>query len=137
MQKTIKQRFFIIAGTFFLALGVIGVVIPVLPTTPFLLLTAGCYARGSGRLHKWLLGNRFFGKYLLNYLKHKSVPVRVKIFAITILWTGIGLTAAFGVEHIAVRIILVLIAIAVTLHIVMLNSRNRCETEHDEGRKPA
>jgi len=126
MKTTAVKRILVIIGTFFLALGIIGIVIPVLPTTPFLLLTAGCYAKGSGRLHKWLLGNRFFGRYLQNYLERKSIPVKIKILAITLLWAGIGLTAAFGVEHLAIRAVLICIAIAVTLHISLLKPKTQC-----------
>jgi uncharacterized membrane protein YbaN (DUF454 family) len=56
-----KNRLFVIAGTISLVLGIVGIIIPVLPTTPFLLLSAVCYMRGSQRLYIALIHNRFFG----------------------------------------------------------------------------
>src|SRR3989337_662720 len=62
-----KRGFFVIAGTVFLGLGVLGIALPILPTTPFLLLSAACYYKGSKRLHNWLMNNRWFGGYIRNY----------------------------------------------------------------------
>jgi uncharacterized membrane protein YbaN (DUF454 family) len=64
----------VIAGTLFVGLGIIGIFIPVLPTTPFLLLAAACYARSSRKFHEWLLNNRWFGDYIRNYLQGKGFP---------------------------------------------------------------
>ncbi len=123
MQKTTVKRLFILAGTFFLAVGIIGIFVPVLPTTPFLLLAAACYARGSERLYKWLLNNRICGSYIRNYLEGRGMPLKIKLFTIFILWAGIGLTIAYGVEHPGLRIALALIAVGVTVHIAMIKER--------------
>ena len=69
----------IIAGTVSVGLGIIGMFIPLLPTTPFLLLAAACYARSSQRLYHWLLYNKWFGKYIRNYLQRKGIPLKLKI----------------------------------------------------------
>lgn len=124
MQKTTSKRLFITAGTLSLTAGIVGIFVPVLPTTPFLLLAAACYARGSERLYRWLLGNRVFGNYIRNYIEGKGMPLRIKLFTILILWTGIGLTSAFGVEHWALRTALGLIAIGVTIHISLIKPKN-------------
>jgi uncharacterized membrane protein YbaN (DUF454 family) len=68
----------IITGTLFVGLGIVGIFIPVLPTTPFLLLAAACYARSSRKFHEWLLNNRWFGDYIRNYLQGKGFPKKVK-----------------------------------------------------------
>jgi hypothetical protein len=72
----------IIAGTSFAGLGILGIFLPLLPTTPFLLLAAACYARSSERFYNWLLNNRWFGHYIRNYLEGKGVPLRVKVLSI-------------------------------------------------------
>ena len=107
----------IIAGTLLVGLGIIGILIPVLPTTPFLLLAAACYARSSQRFYHWLLNNRWFGNYIKNYIQRKGVPLKVKILAITWLWITIGCSVIFVVQAFLVRLILILIAVGVSIHI--------------------
>ncbi|MFH1775134.1 MAG: YbaN family protein [Chloroflexota bacterium] len=108
----------ITAGTLFVGLGIIGIFVPILPTTPFLLLAAACYARSSPRFYDWLLNNRWFGSYLKNYLQGKGVPLRVKVITIALLWVTIGCSIVFAVELLAVRVAMLLIAIVVTIHIL-------------------
>jgi len=110
----------IIAGTFFVGLGIIGIFLPLLPTTPFLLLAAACYARSSKRFYNWLLTNRWFGNYIRNYRERKGVPFKIKILSISFLWIAIGYSAIFVVHILLGRIILILIAIGVTIHILSI-----------------
>lgn len=107
-------------GIFFIGLGFVGIFIPVLPTTPFVLLAAALFARSSDRFYRWLIENRFFGRYIKNYREGRGVPLRVKISAILILWITISLSIFFAVELFLVRIMLVLIAAGVTVHIAMI-----------------
>ena len=123
MNQTVKRNLLITGGTLSTGLGVAGIFIPVLPTTPFLLLAAYCYLRSSSRLYQWLLNNRFFGGYVKSYIEGKGMPLRLKIITICLLWISIGLSVAFGVEHIAIRSLLIFIAVAVTLHIVLIKTR--------------
>jgi uncharacterized membrane protein YbaN (DUF454 family) len=111
-----KRILLIIAGTLFLGLGILGILLPLLPTTPFLLLAAACYVRSSQRLYDWLLNNNWFGEYFRNYLQGKGVPLKIKLLTITLLWITIGFSVAFVVESFPVRIILILIAVGVSLH---------------------
>ncbi len=106
------------AGTLFLGLGIIGIILPLLPTTPFLLLAAYCYLRGSERMHRWLLGNKWFGEYIRNYHEKKGIPLKIKVWAISFLWITIAISIFFFIEIIWIKIILVIIAVAVTYHIV-------------------
>ena len=106
------------AGTLFLGLGIIGIILPLLPTTPFLLLAAYCYLRGSERMHRWLLGNKWFGEYINNYQEKRDIPLKIKVWAISFLWITIAISVFFFIEIIWVRIILVIIAAVVTYHIV-------------------
>ena len=117
---TLGRWLLILAGTIFLGLAVIGIILPLVPTTPFLLLAAACYARGSTRFSNWLLGNRFFGKVVENYREGKGIPLKLKVLSISLLWITIGCSAAFAIHILAVQIILILIAFGVTLHIMFL-----------------
>ena len=124
MDIKVKNHLWIASGSAFLALGVIGIFIPVLPTTPFLLLAAACYARGSRRLYTWLMKNRLFGIYIRNYMEGKGMPFRVKLVTLSLLWMGIGLTIIFGVDHWALRTALALIAIGVSIHILLIKEKS-------------
>jgi len=118
-----RKRLLATAGTVSVGVGIAGIFLPVLPTTPFLLLAAYCYMRSSNRLYRWLMNNRFFGSYVRNYVEGRGMPLHLKIITIALLWTTIGLTTAFGVEHIAIRIVLIIIAVAVTIHIAMIKTK--------------
>lgn len=109
-----------IAGTIFLALGMVGIFLPLLPTTPFLLLSAACYFKGSKRMHDWLLGNRLFGSYIRSYREGKGVPKKVKAVSLVVLWATIGFSAFFAVNILIVKAILIVIAIGVTMHVARL-----------------
>ena len=123
MRTTAKRRLLIGAGTLCTGLGIIGIFIPILPTTPFLLLAAACYMRSSERFYQWLINNRIFGAYVRNYIEGRGMPIRIKIFTILLLWLTIGLSITFGVQNIVIRIVLIGIAIGVTVHIVLIRKR--------------
>jgi len=123
MRTTAKRRLLIVAGTLSTGLGIIGVFIPILPTTPFLLLAAACYMRSSERFYQWLINNRIFGAYVRNYIEGRGMPVRIKILTILLLWLAIGLSITFGVQNIVIRIVLICIAIGVTAHISLIKKR--------------
>lgn len=109
----------IIAGWVAVTLGVLGIVLPLLPTTPFLLLAAACFARSSARFHDWLLNHRYLGPYIHYYLDGKGIPRRAKIIAIALMWVTMGVSMMI-VPLMAVRIILPLIAISVTFYLLRL-----------------
>jgi len=121
MSDRLKRWLFIAAGTICVVIGAIGVIVPVLPTTPFLLLAAICYTRSSERLYRAPLSNRIFGSYIRNYLEGRGIPVRVKAMAITFLWATI-LVSMYLVENTVMRVVLPIISIAVTAHILSLKT---------------
>jgi uncharacterized membrane protein YbaN (DUF454 family) len=123
MQTTAKRRLLLAAGTLCTGLGIIGIFVPILPTTPFLLLAAACYMRSSERFYRWLTNNRVFGAYVRNYIEGRGMPLRIKVFTILLLWLAIGLSIAFAVQSLVIRIILVSIAVGVTVHIVLIKKR--------------
>jgi len=103
-------------GGISLALGVIGIFLPLLPTTPFLLLTAACYVRSSPRFYNWLVSHPLLSKYLLAYLDGKGIPRKAKIFTTLPLWVSL-LFSCYMVPITWVRVGLVVIGIAVTIYI--------------------
>jgi len=116
----LKKGIFVVAGTISLGLGAVGVFLPILPTTPFLLLSAACYNKGSERMHRWLLSNKLFGSYIRNYKEGKGISQMSKIFTLFLLWITICYSALFMVNNYIAQIVLFAIAIAVTIHIMTL-----------------
>ena len=116
----LKKGFFVVAGSIFLALGCIGMALPILPTTPFLLLSAACYYKGSERMHRWILNNRWFGSYIRNYKEGKGLSLKAKGFTLALLWILISYSALFIVNVLTIQAILFAIAVGVSLHIVTL-----------------
>jgi len=112
----------IIAGTLFLGFGIIGIIIPILPTTPFLLLAAACYVRGSTRFYTWLMSNRWFGTYIKNYREGKGIPLLFKLITIALLWLTILGSIYFILSIIWIELVLLLIAAGVTIHIIMIKT---------------
>lgn len=108
------------AGTFFVGLGIVGIFFPVLPTTPFLLLAAACYARSSEKFYHWLLNHRWFGKYIQTYREGKGIPVKAKALSISLIWLTIFTSVIFVVHPLIGRIILIVIAAGVTLYLLFL-----------------
>jgi hypothetical protein len=81
-----KKALLVAAGSLCLGLAVLGLFLPLLPTTPFLLLASACYVRSSERLHNWLMGNRLLGGYIRNFRERRGVPVRAKVTTVVLLW---------------------------------------------------
>jgi uncharacterized membrane protein YbaN (DUF454 family) len=115
------RALFFVAGTVSLVLGTIGIVLPILPTTPFLLLAVACYCRSSKRMTRWVLTNKYFGSYIRRYKEGKGIPIKTKIVALAALWITIGYSALFIVNRWwIVQLILFAIAIAVSTHLITL-----------------
>ena len=112
-----------ILGTISLVLGIIGVFLPLLPTTPFLLLTAFLYFRSSPKAYNWLINHKLLGPYIVNYREKKIIPLKAKIFALTLMWASILNCVIFLIEKIQVSILLLVIAVGVTIHILSFKSK--------------
>ncbi|WIM67652.1 YbaN family protein [Corynebacterium breve] len=115
------RPFLIAVGILSLALGALGIVLPILPTTPFLLLSTYCFARSSTRLHTYLVNHRVFGTYIANYY-NGTMTLGHKVRTLALLWVGI-LVSAWLIGKTITWIILPLIAVGVTIHIVTLAPR--------------
>ncbi|MFC2003154.1 YbaN family protein [Chloroflexota bacterium] len=115
-----KKSLLLIIGTLSMTVGILGIVVPILPTTPFLLLAAACYIRSSQKMYNWLLNNQYLGSYINNYIQGKGIPLKIKVFTVILLWITIGLSAWFATQEVAIRVILIVVAVGVTTHIVLI-----------------
>lgn len=111
-------------GSFTLALGTIGIFLPILPTTPLLLLTAFFYLRSSEKLYRWLMHHRIFGAYIYSYVTYKAVSFKTKVGAISILWLSI-LFSIYLIDHELLRIMVFIIAVSVTIYISSLQTLSK------------
>lgn len=119
---SMKKIALIACGFIALFLGVIGIFLPLLPTTPFLLLSAGCFLRSSKRLYLWLTNHKLFGKYIKNYLEHSAMTKMTKAVLIIFLWVTISLTILFAIEKMWLRIVLFGIGCGVSIHLLMMKT---------------
>ena len=104
----------LVAGTLFVAIGVIGIYLPVLPTTPFLLLAAACYVRSSERMYRWLLAQPRLGREIQAILEKRGLPRNVKIFSLAFAWIMLGGLALFVVESDLARVLLIALGLVKT-----------------------
>lgn len=110
-----------VAGFVAVALGTAGVFLPVLPTTPFLLLAAWLFMKGNPRWRVWLVNHKYFGRYISNYIEYHAIPRKTKIISIVVLWTTIIISGIF-VDLLWVRLLLLCVAVGVTVHLLLLKT---------------
>ena len=107
-----------ILGCISLGLGILGAFIPVLPTTPLLLLASFLFLKSNDRLYRWLMDHPKMGPYISNFIVHKAVPMSVKVVSISTLWLTLLYCAIFVADHWIFRLFFMLLAVAVTVHIL-------------------
>jgi hypothetical protein len=112
-----RKALFTWAGHACVALGLAGVFVPLMPTTPFLLLAAACYVRGSERHYRWLLNHRLLGPFLRNYREKRAIPRRAKLAALALMWGSITLTA-WRVDRPVVTAVLIAVAAGVSVFLL-------------------
>ncbi|NQU17090.1 MAG: YbaN family protein [Candidatus Saganbacteria bacterium] len=117
----------VVIGTVLVGVGILGIFLPLLPTTPFLLLAAACYAKSSNRFYNWLLGSRWLGTYIRNWREGRGIPLKTKVFVISLLILTMGYSIVFVVPNLAGKIVLVLIAIAVIFHVISISPKKEFE----------
>jgi uncharacterized membrane protein YbaN (DUF454 family) len=113
-----RKLIYIVLGSISLALGTLGIFLPLLPTTPFYLLTAWLYMRGSEKLYGKVMRNKYFRTIVKNFQEDKSIPLRTKIVIVSMLWGTILLSAFLAVSAWWVRLLLLAVAIGVTIHVL-------------------
>lgn len=117
------RYFYLISGVLLVAIGVIGIFLPVLPTTIFLILASACFVKSSPRANEWLRNHKLLGMYIKNYQDKTGLTVKAKIFNITFLWVMILLSAFYFTNELYIQVILILIALGVTIHLLMIKTR--------------
>jgi uncharacterized membrane protein YbaN (DUF454 family) len=123
MIKNIRKNLWIAAGTICVALGVLGVFVPVLPATPFFLLAAFCYGRGSERFYNWLVYRSWIGSYIRNYRSGQGMPVKQKVLTILFYWLTIGSTIVLVEFDWRLKALLLVGAMVLTVHLVRMKTR--------------
>lgn len=112
----------VVLGTLSLGIGVVGIVVPGLPTTTFLLIAAACYVRSNDRLYRWLVNHPVLGRYIATYLEHRAMPMRSKVIALVAMWGMISVSAVFFIESTPIRAILAACAVIGTVVILRVRT---------------
>ena len=108
----------IVLGTLSLGLGILGIFLPLLPTTPLLLLAAALYVRSSPKLYDWLINHPRLGTYIRNFRENKAIPLKAKIISVSMVWLTIGFCIIFILKPLWLRVAMTLLAIAISWHIL-------------------
>ncbi len=139
-RQGILRWFLLVVGLLAVGLGIVGIVVPLLPTTPFLLLAAACFMRSSDRLYQRLIHHRWLGGYIRNYREHHAMTLQAKASALILLWGAIGYSALVVANTWWLRFLLGAVATGVTVHLLRLKTLARSgQGEHHadpEGTRP-
>ena len=119
------KKLWIIGGTVCVGLGILGIFLPVLPTTPFLLLAAFCYGRGSMRFYHWLVNRSRLGVYIRSYREGRGIPLKQKVLTIALLWFTIGFAIGFVANPWWAKALLLVVAVGVTIHLSKIKTLQR------------
>ena len=125
----VRRGVYFAIGSVSVAMGVIGIFVPLWPTTCFLLLAGWCFARSSRRAERWLHENRLFGRYLRDYRERGIISTRVRLTSVATLWLFIGISAILLASYAWVVALLLLVAGAVTLHLYSLPTESRARAD--------
>ena len=120
-MNSAKKALLVAAGSICIVLAVLGVFLPLLPTTPFLLLASACYVRSSERLHGWLMGNRLLGGYIRNFKERRGVPLRAKFVTVALLWLPL-LYSVYRLDLLWLEVLLVLMGAAWSVLILRMKA---------------
>lgn len=112
-----KKIFLLTIGFITMGLGFLGVFLPLLPTTPFLLISLACFMKSSDRMHQYVMTNKYLAPYVMDYTSSDGIPKRAKIRAILLIWITISFTAFVVIDKVPLRVMLFVIAISVTTYI--------------------
>jgi uncharacterized membrane protein YbaN (DUF454 family) len=124
-NSPVVRGLFLAAGLCCVVLGVAGLFLPILPTTPFLLLAAACFARASERFYNWLLNHRVFGPTVVEWRRHRAIPWRTKLFAIALMAVTLSASTVFFVRDPAVQAGLAVLGVALAAWMWRIPSRDR------------
>ncbi len=120
-----RRAFFFVVGLLALGLGALGVVLPVLPTTPFVLLAAACFARSSRRFYGWILRNRIFGPVVIHWRANRTIPRHAKIIAISLIVLTFATSVVMVIPHVAVKLLVASIGVILIVWMLRIPSTSR------------
>lgn len=118
MTTYLKRIGLIVSGWMCVLLAILGIFLPLLPTTPFLLLAAFCFSRSSKRFHDWLINHPWFGDYIRNFQEGRGMTLNSKIWSVALIWLSIGSTVIFFVPSIWGKVVLLIIAACVSGYLI-------------------
>lgn len=121
MKKFILKLF----GLLSLIFAIIGIFLPILPTTPFLLLSSFLFLKSSKKLHNWLIEHKIFGQYIKDFQQEKAIPIKIKFLSVSMLWLSIISSVIFFTDKIWLKILLITIAVGVTIHILNYKTKKK------------
>ena len=122
VQNKFLRKLLFLLGLLFTLLAFLGALLPLLPTTPFLIAAAACFHKSSPKFYNLIMNNRYFGKYLRDYQEGKGINVRVKIVALLFLWISSLISVIFFIPFLWLKILVVTIMLAVSLHIYLIRT---------------
>ena len=124
MKRALRAAY-LAAGLVFLGIGIVGMALPVLPTTPFILLAAACFARSSERFYQWLLDHRYFGPLVREWRQYRAIPYRTKLFAIAMMAATLTVSIVFFVPHPWLQAALAVFGVVLAAWLYRVPSRDR------------
>ena len=120
VTSSVKKGIYLVVGAISLAAGILGVFLPVLPTTPFILLSAWCFFRSSSKIYNWVISNERFGPTIENYQEGRGITRSTKIKAVVMMWLTISASIYFYITNTYLIAFLYIIAISVTVYLYKL-----------------
>lgn len=119
----IYRYLYFISGVLLVVIGVIGIFLPILPTTIFLILASACFIKSSPQANEWLRNHKILGAYIKNYQDGTGLTIKSKIFNITFLWLMISASVIFFTDLWYIKLLLLAIAIGLTIHLLMVKTK--------------
>lgn len=114
---------YLISGILLVAIGVIGIFLPVLPTTIFLILASACFVKSSPKANEWLRNHKILGVYLKNYQDKTGLTIKAKVINLIFLWTTISVSAIVFTDSLPIKLLLLFIAVGVSIHLIMIKTK--------------
>jgi len=119
----LKKLTLMLLGSVLISIGAIGIFVPLLPTTPFIIGAALCYSHSTSRIYNRLIRNRYFGPYIGNYKTGAGLPLRHKLQGVAALWIAL-IISSFMIDSLILNIIFIIVGAAVTTHILLIKTRS-------------
>lgn len=123
MLKKLVKTLFLFIGIVSLVLGFIGIFLPLLPTTPFILLAAYCFAKSSERFHRYIMQHKLFGRMVTDFYEKKVISAKNKIIALTLMWITLSLSVIFFMPYIWVKLVVLGIGVSVSIYLLSFRSK--------------